>query len=251
MKETMYTVDGQEVYIKEKAGSGYIGCFVFEYGDYEEPQFGAPQFFETKELYETPPVEKYNKEIAGLKQEINGLKQKRKEAQNELTNVNNERAKLKDFPIFNQAVKYLNGDYEYILYLGDFVIKNKSEGFQKKQIRAYHANDKKYLILYDSDYGYESDRDKAILVFDNIEGAQKEAEERIVDRINKITWESNLNNLMEKADKEVCNKQSVQDAIKSKRKQFTAEQKTSLEENVIKKKQELEKLENDLKKLQS
>lgn len=248
MIETMYTVDGQEVHVKEEAGTGYLGCHVYSYEDDMEPQFGQIQFFKKEELYEKPPIEKYNKEISGLKQEITWLKQKRKEIQNELAKVNAERAKLKDFPVFNKAVKYLNGDYEYLLIISDFSIKKKSEVYMNKLVRVTYTNEHKSLIVYDSSHGYTSDQDKEVVVFDDLEDAKNESEKRMISTINRFYWMVDLNKFSENmVNNEVFKRESVQAAFKIKETELWNKQRVGIEENIVKKKQELEQLEKQLK----
>lgn len=97
-----YLASGREVELIETTAHGHLVANVLVYGETEE-EFVEDRLYFTEAVFDNPPVHKLNESIKTLREQINGLKQEKKQLEDEINDSQNQhKARLEKFRKYKQ-----------------------------------------------------------------------------------------------------------------------------------------------------
>ena len=254
----MYTQDGQEVELVKKIEEGYLAKLVYYGGsfdyDYNEDTVIIDddiQFFTI--LFDSAPTEKYEKRVEELKKEADTLDYKINELRQLKYSEEGLINKVSKYPIIQQLVDYITGDFKFVLYLSDLEIKEKGYVYQSPYVAMAHTINSGYCLykLKNDSYPSYSD-DIKFLVFKTKEEATEYSKKEILTRIKKYksTYNSSskFKNMFAKIDSSCPAKRDpdVGNAYETKLKELTEIENKEIEEKLKKEMEELLKKQQKL-----
>lgn len=254
----MYTQDGQEVELVRKIDEGYLAKLVYCNDDFDDNYDDDSDFIDDDIhfftiLFESAPTEKYAKEVEKLKAEADALDVKINELRQLKYSEESLISKVSKFPIVQQLVDYITGDFKFVLYLSDLEIKPKEQVYQSPHVAMAHTINSGYCLykLRNDNYPSYSD-DIKFLVFKTKELADDYSKKEILTRIKKYksTYNapSNFKEMFDKIDRSCSAKsdQEVVNAYKEKFKELTEIENKEKEEKLNKEMEELIKKQQKL-----
>jgi len=254
----MYTVDGQEVELVKKINEGYLARLVYcdDYDDEglsEDDEFVDDDIHFFKNLYDNAPIEKYAKEVSELKIQTEKLKKQISELASKKRSEESLLNKVSKFPIVQQLVDYITGDFKFILYISNFEMKTKESVYNSPYVAMAHTINSGYCLyrLRNDSYPSYSD-DIKFLVFKTKEETTDYSKKEILTRIKKYkstyNASSNFKEMFDKIDRSCPAKSDpdVVSAYKDKLKELTEIENKEKEEKLNKEMEELLKKQQKL-----
>lgn len=255
MKKTMYTLQGEAVKVFEKTHNGYLGKHVYD--DFDDEDY--LQFFEEEQpleyfeiLFDKVPVKTLQTEVKQLESEKANLLSQIAESKKVLKTLNSEISTITKYPIVGQLLKYLNGNFEYAVFLHDLSIKEKSKFYNTRYVRTAAIKNSGFGIYLMHQEYYTSGDDKKIMTFDTKEEALLFAENELLQRIKKFDAAkryslSHLNNMLKNiSNKELMKSEKFILLLEEKRLECKKAETERQQEEIRKKEEELNKLKNKL-----
>lgn len=250
MKNTMYTINGEEVRVIEKTKNGFLGKRVLddleceEYNEFFE-QEQQVEYFES--LFTKAPTQKLEEEVKKLTTAKETLQAEVAQLKKDESTLKNEIKSVGKYPIVGDLLKYLNGNFEVALYTEDLEIVNKSKFYNTHWIRTANIKNKGFgLYLMRNEYHVGSD-DRHIKIFDSEYEAIQEAKKILIDRIQKLDpgvykAQKRLDGMISSIRHTFAKHPSVNNAYFIKIREIEEEEKNKKQKAIEKKKKELEEL---------
>lgn len=112
-----YLENGQEVELIQKVKNGFLVGYIYSVGDGNE-EMGEDQFV-ARQLFDKPPVKKYNAEIAKLQSQVEALKKQKEEIGREIIETGKiiERLGNKN-KVLRQLEDFINGNVKWVIIDG-------------------------------------------------------------------------------------------------------------------------------------
>jgi hypothetical protein len=258
-----YTKDNTEVQIIRELEDGFLVKKVL-YEEYDmEEEGGSGEvlsdetlFFKKGELFSRPFTEKLASEVEGLSQTMHNLQKEIHQLVNTKRAMETAQGKIKDWPFLQNALDYLNGDFDYILYMDTLEVCRKQSIYNSPYICIVNSKEKGWqLFKMRSENYHSSSDDKKIHVFRTIEEVTAFSKTYLLQKISKWSesyWNSDDNfkswfnglhySCKAKEDAE------VKEAFNAKYAELRKKESKKRQEQLAK---EIQELENKKKKLES
>jgi hypothetical protein len=188
----MYTAEGQIVEVVKKLDEGWLGKTMYEDyrsdsedGDFEPEWVSDDKILFFDALYENPLTEAYATEVKKLKSEIGKL-------QSELLDIRDTKRseegllhKVGKYPFVQALVDYLVGDYEFILYLRNYSVKNRQSVWSsvKVYVTFFSKTGCSLYKLY-SDHWIDAGKDDEFMIFKTKQEITEFAKKSIIGEIS-------------------------------------------------------------------
>jgi len=187
----MYTIDGEAVLIHREIEGGYLGQFLYDVDFDEDDDFDPDDMIcDTRiilhpQLFSEPPKIHIHKEIQELQNEKSNLNIELHELRVLKQEENITLGKIAKFPIIQQLVDFLNGDYAYLVYLKDLELIEKRQRYISSHVSTANIkSDGGFCLYLMSSENYTSRDDRAFTIFKTKEDADKFIIGKIIERLN-------------------------------------------------------------------
>ena len=251
-----FTKEGKEVIIVKEIEGGFLTKGVYNYWD-EENEEEAETINETivfyAELFETAPTEKYADVVSKLKKvaddiryQINDLKEVR---DNEKSLIQ----KVSKFPIVQQLVDYITGNFLFVLYINTLEQIPKAQAYLSPYIAMAHTKCEGYWLYRLRNDNYFASDDIKLLTFKTQEELNTYSKKLLIERLESAKFNynrsSNLKDILTKIHYtcKIKDDTDVLAAFDKKLKEFQKEDKIERETKL---KKEVEELDNKRKELE-
>lgn len=186
-----YLKNGQQVNLIREVDGGYLYQNLWNDPDYYEEYVDESEIYFTDKLYDTPPMEKYHKEILELHDQIDKLQKERDEIQQLRNKEKSLLKEIRNRDFIQCLVDYINGDFEYVLKLDTMEICEKNKIYISQNIKLTNKEKSGYELFVLRNASYENWDDRPIKVFKTFEDAQKFAKKTLIDKLVYATEKSN------------------------------------------------------------
>lgn len=159
MKNTKkYLITGEEVELIREVEGGYLYSPVY-YDSVDDYTFCDDTILFTEKLYDEPVTAKLHDDVKDLENKKEILKKELVELNKRISNETSLAWKVKEHEFIQMLIDYMNKDYEYIVYLDRFDMKQKSRIFHENYFYVENSkNGIKLILLSNGDYLSSSDR---------------------------------------------------------------------------------------------
>ena len=186
-----YLKNGQAVKVIKEIDGGYLCQNLWNDPDYNEEYTDESITYFVEKLYDSPPMEKYHKEILELQNQIDKLREERSEIQMLKNKEKSLLTEIKKRDFIQCLVDYINGDFEYVLRLDTMEISEKNKIYISPNIKLTNKEKSGFELFIMRNADYESWDDRPIKVFKTFEDAQKFAKKTLIERLIYSTEKAN------------------------------------------------------------
>lgn len=187
MIQNKYLHDGQMVRVVEKTKSGYLYQMIYHAGPLGEDLVDEDNTYFAEQLFDAPPTEKLHEEIVSLKTTISELKNQVSQLEEAKINHSNLLKGIKQRPFIQCLVDYMNQDFEYVMYLNNMMIIEKSKVYISPFIKITCTRKGGFSLYKLHSENYDSYDDHPIMIFKSFEEGQEFAKAHLLDTIEKCT----------------------------------------------------------------
>jgi hypothetical protein len=178
-----YLANGQAVKLIKVINGGYLFQNLWNDPDYNDEYTDESVTYFTDTLFDSPPVEKYHKEVLELQNQIKRLQKERDEIQQLKHKEKSLLAEIKNRDFIQCLVDYMNGNFEWLLRLDTMEICEKDKVYISPNIKLTNKEKKGYELFIMRSADYDSWDDRPIMVFKTFEDDQKFAKQALIDRL--------------------------------------------------------------------
>lgn len=186
-----YLLNGQAVYVIKKINGGWLYQNLWTDDENEDSYLDDSVTYFAERLYDTPPVEKYHKEIKELQEKIEQLKC---ETENIRQLKNTEKSlltEIKNRDFVQCLVDYMNGDFNFVLFLPKMELRTKDSMYISPFVKIINRKGGGYSLYVLRNENYEDYDDSPIMVFKTIESAKDYAKSKLINELRYNTEKSN------------------------------------------------------------